>query len=97
MWSSFDARRAKRIMDGVTFGAAWVFAIGLLFAINRMFPIPIMENMAKADFGSVALIFAFSFAAGFVLGFCLIAPICHAASLRFARNRMTSSRGWAHA
>ena len=97
MWSSFDARRTKRIMDGVTFGAAWVFAIGLLFAINRMFPIPIMENMAKADFGSVALIFAFSFAAGFVLGFCLIAPIRHAASLRFARNRMTSSTGWAHA
>lgn len=97
MWSSFDARRAKRIMDGVTFGAAWVFAIGLLFAINRMFPIPIMENMAKADFGRVSLIFAFSFAAGFVLGFCLIAPIRHAASLRFARSRMASSGGWAHA
>jgi hypothetical protein len=97
MWSSFDQWWEKQVMDGVALGVAWAFAIALLFAINMTFPIPILEKMAKADFGTIGLIFGFTFAAGFVLGFCLIAPIRHAASLRFSRDRMASSGGFAHA
>jgi hypothetical protein len=97
MWSSFGSERAKRAMDGIVFGANWVFAIALLFAINKVFPIPIMEIMAKSDFGTVSFIFSFSFVAGFVLGYCLIDPIRRAASLRFARDEMLLSGALAHA
>jgi hypothetical protein len=97
MWSSFGSLRAKRNMDGIVFGAAWVFAIALLFAINKVSPIPIMENMAKADFYIVGIIFGFSFVAGFVLGFCLIASVRQAASLRFAREEMILSAALVHA
>lgn len=97
MWSGFSSERAKRFMDGIVFGANWLFAVALLFAINRVFPIPIMENMAKADFAIVALILGFCFAAGFVLGFCLMASVRQAASLRHAREDVTLSAALAHA
>ena len=97
MWSGFGSPRAKRMMDGVVFGAAWVFAVALLFAIDNWSRIPTMDRMAEANLADILLIFGFSFVAGFVLGFCLIAPLRHAASLRAARDELTSSGALAHA
>ena len=82
---------------GVAFGAAWLFAVALLFAIHEGFPIPIMKNMAEADFATFCLIFGFTFVAGFVLGFFLIADFRHAGSLRAARDELTASGALAHA
>jgi hypothetical protein len=97
MWSSFGSERTSRIMDGIVFGATMTLVIVLLFAINTVFPIPIMENMAKASyFEIVVLILGFSFVAGFVLGFCLITFVRRAASLRFARQETISSAARAH-
>ena len=97
MWRGYGSPRAKRIMDGVAFGAAWLFAVALLFAIHEGFPIPIMKNMAEADFATFCLIFGFTFVAGFVLGFFLIADFRHAGSLRAARDELTASGALAHA
>jgi hypothetical protein len=97
MWRGFGSPRMMRIMDGVVFGAAWLFAVALLFAINRGFSIPIMKNMAEADFATFCLIFGFTFVAGFVLGFFLIADFRHAGSLRAARDELTASGALAHA
>ncbi|WGD50818.1 hypothetical protein QA641_35335 [Bradyrhizobium sp. CB1650] len=98
MWRSLDSRWARRAMDGIVFGAVWVFAIGLLFAINQVFPIPVMEKLAKASLANIViLIFGFSFVAGFVLAFVLIAPLRQATSFRIAREEMTLGPALAHA
>jgi hypothetical protein len=97
MWSSFGSVRAKRAMDGIVFGANWTIAVALLFAINKVFSIPVMESMAKADFHVLVLILGFCFIAGFVLGSCLMASVRQAASLRFAREEVTSSAAFRHA
>jgi hypothetical protein len=98
MWSGFDSERTRRILDGVVFGATMTLIIALLFAINRVFPIPIIEKMAEASsFEIGVLILGFSFVAGFVLGFCLITPVRQAASLRFARDELKLSAAFAGA
>jgi hypothetical protein len=102
MWSSFDSRLERQIMDGTVLGVTFVFAVALLFAINAVFPIPVMERMAqaRAETGALAfvgLIFGFSFVGGFVLGFVLIAPVRQAASLRFARDELKLSGAFAGA
>jgi hypothetical protein len=97
MWSSFGSEQAKRIMDGIVFGTAMTLVVGLLFAINKVFPIPVMENMAQASyFEIVVFILGFSFVAGFVLGFCLITFIRRAGSLRFSRQEMISNEARAY-
>jgi hypothetical protein len=97
MWSSLGSMRMRRVMDGVVFGSGWVLALALLLVINQAFPIPIMEKIAKLGWVDlVVLIFGFSFFAGFVLGFCLIALVRQAASLRFARDEVTLSVALAH-
>jgi hypothetical protein len=98
MWRGFGSIWARRAMDGIVFGAGWVCAIGLLYAINAVFAVPVMEKLARASWVEiVVLIFGFSFAAGFVLGFVLIAPLRQATSFRLAREEMPLGPAFARA
>jgi hypothetical protein len=65
-WGGFASERAKRVMDGIAYGATMLFVIAVIYAINAVFTIPIMEKMPPLwSLQNVFGIFGFSFVAGF--------------------------------
>ena len=97
MWRGYGSPRAKRIMERRRFRRGLAVRCCAAVCDQQGFPIPIMKNMAEADFATFCLIFGFTFVAGFVLGFFLIADFRHAGSLRAARDELTASGALAHA
>ncbi len=94
IWNRPESERAKRVRDGLAFGAAWTFAVALLFAINHISPIPVMEKMANEASNMIVGLVA-TFLAGFVFGYCMMSFVREAASLRAMREDATSGAAWA--
>jgi hypothetical protein len=92
IWGGFASEQAKRLMDGIVYGATMLFAIVAIFAINAVLAIPMMAKMPPLwSLQSIFGIFGFSFVAGFALGFLLMARVRETASLRFAREELIAS------
>jgi hypothetical protein len=92
IWKEFVSEGAKRVMDGIAYGASMLFSIAALFAIDAVFPIPMLAKMPPlGSFESIFGIFVFSFISFFILGFLLMVGVRKATSLRFVRDGMIAS------
>jgi hypothetical protein len=89
MWSSFKSGRKRRVMDGVTFGAGMVLMVLLIWAINKIAHVPVMEALDKSSTAVILLgVFAATFAFGFVIGYLVIARIRESSSSYFADKEL---------
>jgi hypothetical protein len=85
VWSAYKSERMKRIMDGIALGGTMAAVILLLWVINAVSPIPHM----KAAPPSVALLTAFSFVFGFMIGCAVIDRLRQATSLQYHVRKTT--------
>jgi hypothetical protein len=89
MWSGFKSGRTKRVMDGVTFGAGMVLAVLLIWAINKIAHVPVMEALDKSSTAVIIVgVFVGTFAFGFVIGYLVIARIRERSSPYLADREM---------